>query len=99
VSFEEASENAQKAAENCDQVTQAYENLKTALEEVNKIEDPFKNLSKGTAEWNLALLEANNKITDLISKYPKLAKYVEESSNVEGLKVISKEGQEEILKE
>jgi hypothetical protein len=47
----------------------------------------------------MALLEANNKITDLINKYPTLAKYVEESSNVEGLKIISEEGQEEILKE
>jgi hypothetical protein len=45
---------------------------------------------RGTDEWNEALIENNNKVAELLEKYPELAKYISMGEN--GELVISEEG-------
>lgn len=84
-------------AEAASAASDAYDNLKTASEELkNSIQDirdsesVFDGLVVGTTEWNQALVEANQKILDLIHKYEILRDYVTTDEN--GLMHISEEG-------
>ena len=97
LSTKEALENVEKAKENYQNVKSSLDDLKSSLDDIKNIEDPFKELVKGTAEWNLALVEANTKVMDLVNKYPELLAYMKESSTVPGLKIISEDGIEAVL--
>lgn len=92
---------AQKAAKAAQETKKTYDDLKTSLEDTKKAledlrssESALQGLSRGTEEWKNALQDCNNKVLELISNYPQLAKYVE---NTNGQLTISQEGQEEYL--
>lgn len=75
-------EAAQRASEAADEATESYNNLVDALEKLDGKYKALEDLTKGTKEWKLAVQEINTAVLDLIDKYPKLAKFVE---NREGL--------------
>ena len=92
---------AQRAAKAAQETKKTYDDLKTSLEDTKKAledlrssESALQGLSRGTEEWKNALQDCNNKVLELISNYPQLAKYVE---NTNGQLTISQEGQEAYL--
>ena len=54
----------------------------------------LENLVKGTKEWENALIEANNTVSELIKKYPQIAKWVDRGQD--GQLIIREEGLEEL---
>lgn len=82
------SDEAQEARDAIDEISKE----KSGLEE---LQDTFTNLTKGTTEWKQALVEINQQVLDLISKYPKLAQYVEKTES--GSLGIKDEGWNDII--
>ena len=82
------SDEAQEARDAIDEISKE----KSGLEE---LQDTFTNLTKGTTEWKQALVEINQQVLDLISKYPKLAQYVEKTES--GSLGIKDEGWDDII--
>jgi len=77
IALEKAKDNLTAANEQLDIAKDRVEALNTSLEKIKDIDNTFEGLSKGTTEWNQALLEANENVLDLITQYPELAKMVE----------------------
>ena len=79
-----ALEEANKAMEHQKQVYEdvkkAYEDLKKSIEEYDSSQKAIDDLTEGTKEWRDAIIEANKEITELIQKYPQLAKYLNTDS-------------------
>lgn len=90
----EATERAEKAAE---AAKEKYDSLLQAKDSYEQTQDKLKELTKGTQEWEDALLEANNQVIDLLKNYPKLAKYIQ--SGEDGNLTISTEGWRDYLEE
>lgn len=87
---------AQKATEATTQAAEdaqvAYENVMSAFNSYHIAQDALGELTTGTLEWKEALIEVNQQVLDLISKYPELAQYVTAGEN--GELTISQEGEE-----
>ena len=88
---EQAAADAKKAY---DDLKTSLQDVKSAIEDLRKSEDNLDNLVAGTQEWRDALQECNDKVLDLITKYPELAQYVD---NVNGKLTLSEEGEKEYL--
>jgi hypothetical protein len=50
--------------------------LANALDSLKDKYSVLDGLTKGTKEWNEAMLAANQEVLDLVDKYPELMKYV-----------------------
>ena len=87
----EALANAAKTSSDAfDNLKTASEELKNSIEEIRNADSLFDGLVVGTTEWNLALVEANQQILDLIKKYPMLQDYL--TTDVNGRMGISEAG-------
>lgn len=88
--MEALAEAASVASDAYDNLKTASEELKNSIQDIRNSESTFDGLVVGTTEWNQALVEANQKILDLIHKYEILRGYVTTDEN--GLMHISEEG-------
>ena len=70
--IENATDAAAKASEAYDSAKQETSELADAISQIQDNDNAFDNLVAGTAEFNEKLVEANQKITELINKYPML---------------------------
>lgn len=86
---QEATEATTQAAEDAQA---AYEDVISAFDSYYTAQDALEKLTIGTLEWKEALIEVNQQVLDLISKYPELAQYVTTGEN--GELTISQEGKE-----
>lgn len=86
---QEATEATTQAAEDAQA---AYEDVVSAFDSYYIAQDALEKLTVGTLEWKEALIEVNQQVLDLISKYPELAQYVTTGEN--GELTISQEGKE-----
>ena len=86
---QEATEATTQAAEDAQA---AYEDVISAFDSYYTAQDALEKLTVGTLEWKEALIEVNQQVLDLISKYPELAQYVTTGEN--GELTISQEGKE-----
>ena len=86
---QEATEATTQAAEDAQA---AYEDVISAFDSYYTAQDALEKLTVGTLEWKEALIEVNQQVLDLISKYPELAQYVTTGKN--GELTISQEGKE-----
>lgn len=79
-SIEGQLENARKATEAAKQAAEeakrAYEELLSDKNEYNDLQKTLNELTKGTEEWQQALIKANDQVFELITKYPELAQYL-----------------------
>lgn len=65
-------EQAAKSQEEFSKARQEVESLKSAFDSYNKVVDKLNSCTVGTQEWSDALNEVNNKVTELLEKYPEL---------------------------
>lgn len=78
---ENAEANTKSATEALSHATQKLSEVQSAIDGLD--DNPFEGLTKGTQEWNNAMAESNNKILEMIDKYPQLAEYVTHGQNGE----------------
>lgn len=95
--LERLTETANTASDAYDSLKQSVSELKNSLEEIQSNEESFEGLIVGTTTFNDKLTETNQKIDELLQKYPELNKYLTIDKN--GLKHISKEGIDFIKKQ
>lgn len=74
--MEEAAKATEDAEAAADAASSAYDELLSKKDEYDDIINGFEGLEQGTNEWTNALIKANNIISELIAKYPELAKYM-----------------------
>ena len=67
-------EQSQKVAEN---LKTEYNELKSSISSIDAKDAELDNIIIGTQEWNDKVHELNSEISELIDKYPQLAKYVD----------------------
>ena len=79
----------EKISKAADDAKQKYEELKSAIESLGDANKTLDSMTKGTQEYNDALLEVNSQVLSLIDNFPKLAKYLKVE---DGRLVISSEG-------
>ena len=75
----------------------AIEDVKTSMEDLGNLDTELDSLVKGTDAWKEKLIEVNDKVLEIINKYPQLAQYMSEDAN--GKLSISSEGWDEVLAE
>ena len=85
---------ANDAKKSFDDTKKSVNDLKDALKDLRTAEDNLNNLTIGTKQWRDALQECNDKVLDLIAKYPELAQHVE---NVNGKLTLSEQGEKDFL--
>lgn len=97
----EKQERLQKAIEHTSQSMQdsktAIDDINSSMKELGDLENEFDGLVKGTEAWNEKLIEVNDKVLEILNKYPQLAQYM--SEDVNGKLTISSEGWDTVLKE
>ena len=76
--LERLKEAAKEAASQLEETTKRAEELKAAFDDYKEVQDQLLNCTKGTKEWTEALKENNQKVIDLMAKYPTLASMVNE---------------------
>ena len=93
------SEATKQAAKDVESAKQEFQAAKEELDKVNESLDTLadktlalQKAAKGTEEWNQALRESNDIVSELLRTYPELAKYIETSAD--GIVSISQEGQD-----
>jgi flagellar capping protein FliD len=77
--LEEASKAASSAA---DAAAESYNDLNNSLKNLGDKYDSLKDLTRGTKEWNDAVLGINDSVMDLIDKYPELANFLTSEKGV-----------------
>ena len=93
--LDKAREAAQGFQETVKDTKEAYATL---LDEISKYRDAQTALTKlkeGTEEWELAVIELNQQVLDLLSKYEELARYIKVGDN--GVLEIKQEGFDQIV--
>lgn len=95
-SARKAAQAAVDAKQESQELTDSYNDLKTSLDELKNKESVLSGLTKGTREWNEAVMELNEQVLTLLDTYPQLAQYLE---NKDGVLSISNEGMESLLEE
>ena len=91
---EEAAKKAEEAKQKYQEIRQEFNELKSSLENHQAAVNALEDLKQGTEEWYEAVQKLNEETLDLITKYPELAKYVQ---NVDGSLRLSEEGMQEYL--
>lgn len=79
--MEALAEAAKTSSDAFDNLKTATDELKNSIEEIRNADSLFDGLVVGTTEWNLALVEANQQILDLIKKYSMLQDYMTTDAN------------------
>ena len=69
-----AAEVAQELSEKSEEAKNKANDLKSAFDDYGEIVDKLEACTKGTQEWKDALQEVYNKVTEILAKYPELAK-------------------------
>lgn len=77
IALEEAKKKREQANEALSATKKAYEDLKTSISDYKSARDAIEDLTEGTQDWRDALIEANDKVLELIKNYPELAKYIQ----------------------
>lgn len=88
-------EAADTASEHTNTLKDAISKLSEQQQAMMEIDSSFDNLVKGTDEWNSKLIESNTLISDIISQFPEMAKYLE---TIDGRMQFSENGWEEVNK-
>lgn len=70
--LENVQKTLEKTQESLTDVKTALEDLTSSKDKFEEVESSFNGLVEGTSAWNEKLLESNNLISELISKYPEL---------------------------
>ena len=73
-----AKEEAASLKEELNEVKTAADELKNSFNEYDEIQDKLAKCKKGTEEWTQALKENNDKVLDLIDKYPELTTMIKD---------------------
>lgn len=85
--FQEAAERAAEAAQ---EARDALDGFLGKRKEYEDMIDGMEDITKGTQAWEQAIIDANNKLLELIQNYSFLGNYLEENEN--GIMVVSQEG-------
>lgn len=83
--LKEASENAKKAKEEYQKLQEELANFETHLEKYAELKDALAGLTEGTDEYKRAVMELNSKVLELMTLYPILTQYLENSNGVLGI--------------
>jgi hypothetical protein len=94
-----ATEAANTAADAADRAAESYENLKNTLDGLDDKYEALDDVTRGTKEWNDAILGINESVLDLINKYPELAKFVKNKEGVLTIDIDSEEVQQVLARE
>lgn len=65
-------EESQALSEQLNKTKEEANNLKTAFDDYDEVAKKLSECKKGTEEWNQALRENNDKVLELLEKYPQL---------------------------
>lgn len=101
IAAEKSNKILQEQSELLEEVKTKYEELHSAIEEYTSSYEILKSMKQGTEDWAKQAENVNKQVTDLITKYPKLSKYITKKNGVLGfnksdLKEIEWLGQNEI---
>lgn len=100
--LKKAQEEAKAFATALDEAKERANELKNAFEEYNTIQDKLYECTRGTEAWNEALQENNDKVLELMEKYPQLVTMMNEVgeraiTRENGVLTIADWAQEEML--
>lgn len=95
--LEEAEKATEAAASAAESAKEAYDDLLSSESKYQELQNTLKDLTEGTDAWKQALIEVNNQVLELLTKYPQLAKYI--SRGESGQLTILDEGWDTIIKE
>lgn len=88
--MEQAAEATKRAESAAKAAKDAYEDLLETKTSYTDLQKTLDGLIKGTNDWRMSLIEANQEVVNLLSKYPELSKYF--SVLEDGRYAISEEG-------
>ena len=95
-----AKEESQALSEQLNKAKEEANNLKAAFDDYDEVAKKLSECTKGTEEWNEALQENNNKVLELMDKYPKLASTPGAISiGKDGQLIISEDARKSLIKE
>ena len=95
-----AKEESQALSEQLNKAKEEANNLKAAFDDYDEVAKKLSECTKGTEEWNEALQENNNKVLELMDKYPKLASTPGAIGiGKDGQLVISENARKDLIKE
>ena len=89
------SEAANDASEHTNTLKDSISKLSEQQQAMAEIDSSFNTLVKGTDEWNSKLIESNTLISDIISQFPEMAKYLQ---TIDGRMKFSEDGWDEVNK-
>lgn len=95
--LEAASKAASELKSSLDEAKQSAEELNQTVTKYNTAVDALESCKKGTEEWNEKLKEVNTSVSELLEKYPDLAKYLYRDEN--GVLKIEQKGIDELIAE
>ena len=100
--LKKAQEEAKAFATALDEAKERANELRDAFEEYNTIQDKLYECTRGTKAWNEALQENNDKVLELMEKYPQLVTMMNEAgeraiTRENGILTIADWAQEEML--
>ena len=95
-----AKEESQALSEQLNKAKEEANNLKAAFDDYDEVAKKLSECTKGTEEWNEALQENNNKVLELMDKYPKLTSTPGAIGiGKDGQLVISEDARKKLIKE
>ena len=92
--LKQANKTQKEVSENLTETKTAYEQTLSAISDYSNSKTALQDLTKGTREWNEAVLELNNNVLALMEKYPELSAEIE---NNNGVLEISQKGLDDII--
>lgn len=90
----EAAKNARLAKEEYDKVKESFKDLTSSIEDYADAKNALSELTSGTEQWYNKINELNDKVLQLLQKFPELAEYI--TTTEDGLLQISDDGLEEV---
>ena len=90
----EAAKNARLAKEEYDKVKESFKDLTSSIEDYADAKNALSELTSGTEQWYNKINELNDKVLQLLQKFPELAEYI--TTTEDGLLQISDSGLEEV---
>lgn len=79
--LEEEKESLEKASEGIKKTIDDYKKLRDGLEDISEKQNDLDDLRVGTEEWDNAVKDLNDSISELIKQYPELYKFVKIAEN------------------
>ena len=93
--MERAAEATEKAKEAAEEAKTAYDDMVSDREGFEEMQKQLAGLTRGTKEWREALRKSNEEVLNLITTYPKLAKYL--TRGEQGELIIADAGWDELI--